>query len=234
MTKLITENATIFQIGDDLKPPKTDKEFLAHGLMQMIVELAPKAMLEYAASEYRTWATASNWKLLAETVQTHGENVQKLARPNYPKVLGISPEVYNYIDGKVDALIGYDDCGGITAMLDNMLIDGLFTHASLLMSMSLNGEDYGYGEFHLDNGCTGGQVYYLVTNALVNMTDLSEIRPDGLLDEDVDTVMVSLVMLDNYSELKPGDIEHLVENHAIEWLTKADKHEEITAFDDIE
>lgn len=160
--------------------------------------------------------------------------MQKLARPNYPKVLGISPEVYNYIDSKVDALLGYDDCGGITAMLDNMLIDGLFTHASLLMSMSLNGEDYGYGEFHLANGCTGGQVYYLVTNALVNFTDLSEIRPDGLLDEDVDTVMASLVMLDDYWEMKPGDIEHLVENHAVEWLAKSDKHEEITAFDDIE
>lgn len=234
MTKLIVENATIFQIGDDLKPPKTDKEFLAHGLMQVITELAPKAMLEYAASEYRTWAIASNWKLLAETVQTHGENVQKLARAHYPKVLGISPEVYNYIDGKVDALLGYDDCGGITAMLDNMLIDGLFMHSAFLKSKSLNDEDYGWDEFNLESGCTGGQVYYLVTNALVNFTDLSEIRPDGLSDEDVDTVMVSLVMLDEYWEMKPGDIEHLVENHAIEWLTKSDKHEQITAFDDIE
>lgn len=233
MTKHIAENV-IIHISDEPKPPKTDKEFLAHGLMQLLVELAPKAMLDYVASEYRTWAMASNWKLLAETVQTHGENVQKLARPHYPKVLGISPEVYEHIDGKVDTLIGYDDCGGITAMLDDMLVDGLFMHSAHLKSMSLNGEDYGRDEFSLGNGCSGGQVYYLATNALVNFTDLSEIRPEGLSDEDVDTVMATLVMRDDYSELKPGDIEHLVENHAVDWLTKSDEHKQIIAFDDIE
>lgn len=222
MNQLVAENVVIC-IGSEPKPPKTDKEFLATGLMQMIVEIAPKAMLEFTASAYQTWTSSSDCRLLIETVQTHGESLQKQVRSHYPKILGMAPDVYSHIDGKVDALLGYDGLGGITAMLDNMLMDAVFERFAVILSHGITLDDYDWDEFQLSTGCSGGQACYLVAQALIDCTTLSEIRPNGLFDRDLEAVMYHLRSMDGYTDFKPGDIQHLVENHAAEWLERCTK-----------
>lgn len=228
MATLLGQNAEIFVIDDDLKAPKTDKEFLAHGLMQMIVGMAPRAISDFVSSNYTRFSSENGDTLLVDAIKTNGKNLELLIKPHYPQILNISPAVYEYIDGKVDGLLYNSDSdeptdafgvdGGITGVLNGMVVDAFFEHESLLLSQAMYYDDYGWDDFSLFTGCSGGQVCYLVTHALVNHVDLSEIRPEGLLDKDINTVMWALRNLENYDELKPGDIEHLVENHAEEWL----------------
>lgn len=228
MATLLGQNAEIFVIDDDLKAPKTDKEFLAHGLMQMIVGMAPRAISDFVSSNYTRFSSENGDTLLVDAIKTNGKNLELLIKPHYPQILNISPAVYEYIDGKVDGLLYNSDSdeptdafgvdGGITGVLNDMVVNAFFEHESLLLSQAMNYDDYGWDDFSLFTGCSGGQVCYLVAHTLVGNVDLSEIRPDGLSDKDITTIMWALRGLDNYDELKPGDIEHLVENYAEEWL----------------
>lgn len=220
MTELIVENATIFQIGDDLKPPKTDKEFLAHGLMQMLIELAPLEIERYVAKNYHDWQRASGGRLLIQTALSNGENLKQIASRDYAKILGMTDEVYNHINANIDTALGYDNhCDCLASVLDNMMVEAVFDHSSILMSNSINGSIDDWDDFSLETGCPGGQVWYLATYSLVHNTDLSEVcSVDDLTDRDMDDIMLHLLNTEDYHDLKPGDIQHLVENNAAEWI----------------
>lgn len=220
MATLLGQNAKIFVIDNNLKPPKTDKEFLAHGLMQMMLELAPLEVERYVAKNYNDWERASGNKLLIQTALSNGENLKQLASRDYAKILGMSDEVYNHINANIDTALGYDNhCDGLASGLDLMMIKAVFAHSSLLMSNSISGSIDDWDDFSLATGCSGGQVWYLATYSLVHSTDLSEVcSVDDLTAGDVDAVMIRLLNTEDYDELKPYDIQHLVENNAADWI----------------
>lgn len=226
MATFLGQNAEIFVIDSDLKPPKTDKEFLAHGLMQMLIELAPLELEKYVAKNYNDWQRASGGRLLIQTALSNGENLKQLASRDYAKILGMADEVYNHINANIDTALGYDNhCDCLASVLDNMMVEAVFDHSSILMSNSINGSIDDWDEFSLGTGCPGGQVWHLATYSLVHNTDLSEVcSVDDLTDRDVDDVMMRLLNAQDYGALKPGDIQYLVENNAAEWIADCHKN----------